>query len=110
MFNYRPTPIQLSWLNPTDHPAIDWLIIDQQIASVNIRIIPGMERLWRLPDSALSFRLLSQEKEAIPEIQHGASDEASIFGCFNNLVKLNDALIAYWSACLAVVRPVGKHY
>jgi len=117
-FGYRPAPVQLAWVNATGHPAIDWVLTDGWMwpgAGPERPVGPGdpseaaAEPPWRLPIGALPFRLPVGpapffHPEA-PEIGPGpaARGEPPTFGCYNNLMKLNDRVIETWAACVRAV-------
>lgn len=96
----KPAPVQASWLGycaSTGLPAVDAFIADRWIAP------PGteqqfVERLERLPDSFLCFSPPRMEVpvSALPAL----SGQGIRWGCFNQLAKMNDEVVAVWSRLL----------
>jgi len=99
-FARKPAPVQVSWLgyfNTTGFPAMDWFFSDPHSSP------PGqeryfVERLLRLPDTRFCYAPpeYSPEVAAPPAAREGRVT----FGCFNNLSKINDRVIALWSRVL----------
>jgi protein O-GlcNAc transferase len=104
LFAWRPAPVQVSWLGycaSTGMAEIDHVLADPWIAP------PGaeaqyVEHVWRLPDTFLCFTPpdLAIEVAPLPALAAGGR---ITFGSFNNLSKLNAAVIALWSRVLAAV-------
>lgn len=100
LFAHKPSPVQASWLGyfaSTGVNEIDYFIADHYVASSqeddNFR-----EKIYRLPHSWLCFTKPNYELtiNTLPAIENGFIT----FGCFNNLNKLNDDVIALWSELL----------
>ena len=103
VFAWKPAPIQATWLGypaTTGVREIDYLIADEwtlpQSEEVNFT-----ERVWRLPRSYLCFTPPSHDVEVGPLPASG--NGYVTFGCFNNLIKMNDAVVALWSRILTAV-------
>jgi predicted O-linked N-acetylglucosamine transferase (SPINDLY family) len=103
MFAWKPAPVQASWLGylgTTGVAAMDYLIADP-------RTLPETEeahfteKIWRLPETYLCFTPPEGDVQvsALPAIANGFIT----FGCFNNLTKINDAVVALWARVLASV-------
>lgn len=101
VFAFKPAPIQVSWLGytaTTGLSSIDWLICDE-VSVPDVEAETCSERLWRIPGSRLCF--------TPPEVEVPVTDPPLLregrptFGCFNNLAKLNDTVIALWARLLA---------
>ena len=96
----RPAPIQISWLgypNTTGMSAIDYRLTDA------IADPPGAERLHteelvRLEGGLTRYRPPDDAPEAGP--LPAAATGPVTFGSLNNLVKLNDQVIALWARVL----------
>lgn len=99
-FAWKPAPVQVSWLGyfaTTGVPAIDYLIADPYT------LPPEQEKyftesIWRLPETRLCFTAPTEPVAvaALPALTNGHIT----FGCFNNLSKLNDEVVALWSRLL----------
>ncbi|MGF6752778.1 tetratricopeptide repeat protein [Paraburkholderia sp. GAS42] len=103
MFAWKPAPVQVSWLGyfaTTGVGAIDYILGDRYVLQAH-EASHFVERAWRLPDSYLCFT------PPTPEIPLGprpmSTSGAVTFGCFNHLVKLNDAVVALWARVLHAV-------
>lgn len=103
VFAWKPAAVQVSWLGyfaTTGVAEIDYVLCDPHVAP------PGEERhftetLWRLPECYLCFTPpeAAPAVAPLPALRHGVVT----FGCFNNLSKINDAVIALWAGVLAAV-------
>jgi protein O-GlcNAc transferase len=103
MFAGKPAPIQCTWLGyvgTTGLSEIDYIIADRFV-------IPPQEdglyreQPFRLPNSYLCFTPPSEDIAVGPlPILRG---EGPTFGCFNNLLKINGAVVDLWSTLLAAV-------
>jgi protein O-GlcNAc transferase len=103
MFAWKPAPVQLSWLGyfaTTGLPAMDYFLADPWT------LPPGQEpffteHVWRLPETRLCFTAPEADVEvnALPALEHGHVT----FGCFNNLSKMNDAVVQLWARVLQAV-------
>lgn len=103
VFARRPAPVQASWIgwiDTTGLPAIGHLISDQ------VEVPEGSEghfteKLVRLPTGAMCYAPPPDAPAvAPPPVTLGA---APTFGCFNNLSKVNDAVVALWARLLQAV-------
>ena len=100
MFAWKPAPVQAAWLGyfaTTGLSAIDYLIADRHT------LPPGedgdyVERIWRLPETRLCFSEPDADIAVGPLPAH--SNGYVTFGCFNNLSKINDAVVALWARIL----------
>jgi predicted O-linked N-acetylglucosamine transferase (SPINDLY family) len=100
VFAWRPAPVQVTWLGyfaTTGLREIDWKIGDPWVTP---REEEGhfVERVWRLPGSCYCFAPIdgAPAVAALPCLANGHVT----YGCFNNLIKLNDEVIALWSRVL----------
>lgn len=103
VFSYKPAPVQVTWLGyvaTTGVAEIDYLLADPYV-------VPPCdeshftERIWRLPETYLCFTPHKEEFEvsALPALTNGYIT----FGCFNNIIKINDAVIALWAQILTAI-------
>ena len=104
VFAYKPAPVQVSWLGyfaTTGVEEIDYLLGDPYVTPV-AEDHHFCERVWRLPETYLCFTppALDIEVGELPAMSNGYVT----FGCFNNLSKLNDAVIALLAKVLHAVK------
>jgi predicted O-linked N-acetylglucosamine transferase (SPINDLY family) len=100
MFAWKPAPVQATWLGflgTTGVSAIDYLIADPWTLPVTEEENFN-EKIWRLPETYLCFTPPSDDipVSALP----AGSDGFITFGCFNNLTKINNAVVALWARLL----------
>ncbi|MBF0461518.1 MAG: tetratricopeptide repeat protein [Magnetococcales bacterium] len=103
MFAWKPAPVQISWLGycaTTGVAAMDYFLGDAIT-------LPGgdnnqfVEKPWCLPDCYLCF---TPPDLAIPLAPLPACTQGVVtFGCFNNLAKVTDAVVACWAQILMAV-------
>lgn len=103
VFSWKPAPVQVAWLGyfaTTGVAEIDYLLGDPRVAP------PAEEHhfsetLWRLPDAYYCF---SPPDEAVmPSILPALDCGRITFGCFNNIAKMNDAVVNLWAEVLRSV-------
>ena len=96
MFALKPAPVQVSWLGylgTTGISAIDYVLADAwtmpEADEANFS-----ETVWRLPKSYLCFSPpnLGVDTAPLPAL----NNSYVTFGCFNDLSKLNDAVVELW--------------
>jgi len=103
VFAWKPAPVQVSWLGyfaTTGVTAIDYLIADPwTLPETEERYFT--EKIWRLPETRLCFTPpdINVDVTSLPALSNGYIT----FGCFNNLVKMNDHVVSLWSRVLASV-------
>ena len=103
VFAWKPAPVQVTWLGylaTTGVGAIDYLIADAWTLPVSEEA-NFTESVWRLPASYVCFTppVNAAQAGSLPALSNGHVT----FGCFNNLSKVNDAVVALWSRVLAAV-------
>jgi protein O-GlcNAc transferase len=103
LFAWKPAPIQATWLGylgTTGVAAIDYLIADAwTLPESEERHFT--EQIWRLPESYVCFTPPAS-KTPVNELP-AANNGYITFGCFNNLSKVNDSVVALWSRVLQAV-------
>lgn len=103
VFAWKPAPVQVSWLGyfaTTGLKAIDYLLADP----VSVRPDEASlfaETVWRLPETRLCFTTPADSPE-VSELP-ASTNGAVTFGCFNNLSKINDAVVSLWCRILNAV-------
>jgi len=103
VFAWKPAPVQVSWLGyfaTTGVSEIDYLIADPWTLPETEEAY-FIEKIWRLPETRLCFTPpdVDVEVSPLPAIANGYIT----FGCFNNLAKMNDDVVALWARVLASV-------
>jgi predicted O-linked N-acetylglucosamine transferase (SPINDLY family) len=103
MFAWKPAPVQASWLGyfaTTGVAAIDYLIADPWTLPPS-EDAHFTEQIWRLPETRLCFTPPEADVAVspLPALTNGHVT----FGCFNNLTKMNDGVVALWSRVLQAV-------
>ena len=103
IFAMRAAPVQMSWLgyfNTTGLPAIDYLISDP------VSSPPGdsqrfTETVLRLPQVRLCYQ--APDYAPPPSPAPATRNGFITFGTFNQVSKINDAVVALWSKILHVI-------
>jgi len=98
MFALKPAPVQVSWLGyfaTTGLPGMDYLLADSVSVPESHRE-HFTETVWYLPETRLCFtppaNRTGLELTPLPAVQNGYIT----FGCFQNLTKVNNAVLAAW--------------
>lgn len=103
IFAYKPAPVQASWLGyfaTTGVAEIDYFIGDSFVAPYGEEK-HFVERVIRFPETYFCFTPPQSEIEVgpLPALKNGYVT----FGCFNNLAKINSAVVDLWAKVLNVV-------
>lgn len=95
---WKPAPLQMTWLGyfaTTGVAAIDYLLADRVSVPESQRD-QFTETVWYLPDGRFCFTPPADgarfRTTPLPALRNGGIT----FGCFQNLLKLNDAVLAAW--------------
>ena len=100
LFAMKPAPLQVAWLGyfaTTGVAEMDYLIADPvTLPATQERYFS--EKIWRMPETRLCFSRPDVEIDVspLPALTNGYVT----FGCFNNLAKMNDGVVALWSRIL----------
>ncbi len=102
LFARRAAPVQASWIgysHTTGLPAMDFVITDADTSP------PGTEgwyteRLVRLPRGRFCYGPPDEAPDPGPPPMLATAGVGATFGSFNNLAKVNDEVVAVWSALL----------
>lgn len=99
LFAWKPAPLQIAWLGyfgTTGVAAIDYLLADPWSLPPDGQA-RFTEKICELPHTRLCFTPPSMA----PEV--AALPDGMSFGCFNNLSKMGDEVVALWSRVLQAV-------
>jgi predicted O-linked N-acetylglucosamine transferase (SPINDLY family) len=103
VFSWKPAPIQASWLGyfaTTGIAEMDYVLADI-VGVPEARQGQFTETVWYLPDTRLCFTPFKVE---IPVAELPALKNSCItFGCFQNLSKVGDEVLALWGDILAAL-------
>ncbi|MHB1238086.1 MAG: O-linked N-acetylglucosamine transferase, SPINDLY family protein, partial [Gallionella sp.] len=103
VFAWKPAPVQVTWLGlpaTTGVAEMDYVLGDPHA-------IPAehenhfSETVWRMPDSYVCLTVPTSPVNVAP--LPGLSTGYVTFGSFNNLTKMNDAVVAVWARILKLV-------
>ena len=103
MFAWKPAPVQVTWLGyfaTTGVAAIDYLIADPWTLP-DSEEVNFSETIWRLPETRLCFTPPAEALEVAP--LPALSNDFITFGCFNNLTKMNDQVVALWARIFVAI-------
>jgi predicted O-linked N-acetylglucosamine transferase (SPINDLY family) len=97
---WKPAPVQVSWLGywaSTGLATIDYILVDPHSLPPD-EVADYVEQPWYLPDTRLCFTPPHDAAGLAPPpaLRNGYVT----FGCFNNPVKINDAVAALWARIL----------
>ena len=103
LFSWRPAPVQVTWLGyfaTTGMAEIDAILADCHMVPPEEEA-HFTERVWHLPETHWCF---TPPAEAGPVSPLPAQASGIVtFGCFNNLTKVNDGVVALWARVLQAV-------
>lgn len=107
VFAWKPAPVQVSWLGylgTTGLAAMDYILADPWALPAGEED-QFTETPWRLPETYICFSPpdLPVEVAPLPALNKGHVT----FGCFNNLNKITDDVVACWARVLQAV-PEGR--
>lgn len=107
VFARRPAPIQMTWLGywaTTGVQHMDYVLGDPYVAPIGEEW-HFLEQIWRMPETYICFTApdVPVEVATTPCLEQGYIT----FGCFNNLAKVNEHVIAVWAAILNAL-PTAK--
>ena len=103
VFAYKPAPVQATWLGyfaTTGVKEIDYIIGDPYVTPES-EADHFVEKIWALPETYCCFSPPrgAPQVTALPALANGFVT----FGCFNNLAKVNERVIALWARVLQAV-------
>jgi protein O-GlcNAc transferase len=103
VFAWKPAPVQVSWLGyfaTTGVAAIDYLIADPWTLPISEES-SFTEKVWRMPQTRLCFT--PPDVAVAVSLLPALSNPYVTFGCFNNLSKMNNVVVALWARILNAV-------
>lgn len=100
LFARKPAPIQVAWLGywaTTGLQAMDYILCDPHAIPAD-EVHHFVEQPWYLPETRLCF---TPPTDAIlPGPAPALANGYVTFGCFNNLTKMTDSVVALWARVL----------
>lgn len=99
IFAEKPAPVQVSWaayLASSGIPEIDYILGDPNVTPHDHKNL-YVEKIYQLPNIWCS---LSTSDLSKVNLKQRLIDENIIFGCFNNIKKINKDVIFAWSQIL----------
>ncbi len=96
VFAWKPAPVQASWLGyfaTTGVAEMDYLLADA-VGVPEAQRAQFTESVWYLPDTRLCFTAPAAELAVTP--LPALSKGRLTFGCFQNLTKVNEEVLAAW--------------
>ena len=103
IFARKPAPIQISWLGyfaSTGLPEIDYILGDPYVTPLT-DADHFVETIWQLPETYLCFTPPDDELAVAP--LPASTNGFITFGCFNNLARMTDEVVAVRAAILHAV-------
>ena len=103
IFAWKPAPVQVSWLGyfaTTGMAEMDYLLADR-VGVPESQRKNFTEAVWYLPDTRLCFTAPAAAVPVapLPALQNGYIT----FGCFQNLSKVGDEVLAAWGKIFAAL-------
>lgn len=98
IFAWKPAPVQVSWLGyfaSTGVHGMDYLLADKTSVPESHRS-HFTETIWYLPDTRLCFTPPTPREKLKPTPLPALRSGYITFGCFQNLSKINNGLLAVW--------------
>ena len=102
LFAWKPAPVQVSWLGyfaSTGVPGIDYLLADP-ISVPESQREQFTETIWYLPDTRLCFTAPATDAQQALKPPPAAQNGFITFGCFQNVRKISDDVLAVWGTIL----------
>jgi predicted O-linked N-acetylglucosamine transferase (SPINDLY family) len=99
IFVEKPAPVQVSWaayLASSGIPEIDYILGDPNVTPTDHKNL-YVEKIYQLPNI---WCPLSTSDLSDINLKQRIADENIIFGCFNNIKKINKDVIFAWSQIL----------
>jgi protein O-GlcNAc transferase len=103
VFAWKPAPVQASWLGyfaTTGVAEMDYLLADE-VGVPEAQQDQFTESVWYLPDTRLCFTAPGVDLPVAP--LPALSNGRITFGCFQNLAKLGDGVLAAWGEIFAAL-------
>jgi protein O-GlcNAc transferase len=103
VFVWKPAPVQASWLGyfaTTGVAEMDYLLADE-VGVPEAQQYQFTESIWYLPDTRLCFTAPNVDITVapLPTLSNGMTT----FGCFQNLAKVGDEVLALWGNIFAAL-------
>jgi protein O-GlcNAc transferase len=105
LFCWKAAPIQLSWLGffaSTGVPEMDYLIADETGVPEALKV-NFSESIRYLQDTRLCFTEPPGGATLVPGPLPALKNGYTTFGCYQNMTKLNDEVLALWGKVFAAI-------
>ncbi|MBK5276957.1 MAG: tetratricopeptide repeat protein [Desulfuromonadales bacterium] len=103
LFSMKPAPVQVTWAGyagTTGLSAMDWLLSDHFESPIGAELYCS-EQIYRMPRDYISYR--PPDYAPFVSVLPATINGFVTFGCFNNLVKINQAVLQLWGEILKSV-------
>ncbi len=101
VFAKKPAPLQVGWIGywgSTGLAAMDYVLVDPVSVPVDEERW-FVEKVWRLPHLRYCFSIPPKAPEV--SISPCIQSQKITFGCYQNLIKINDEVLKLWANILA---------
>ncbi len=105
VFAWKAAPVQASWLGywaSTGVPGMDYLLADP-VSVPEAQRAHFTEQVWYLPDTRLCFTAPAAASHLMPTALPALEKGHVTFGSFQNLSKVNEAVLAAWGRIFAAL-------
>lgn len=105
LFAWKAAPLQVAWLGyfaSTGIAAIDYVLVDEVSVTADEHT-HFTERIWRLPETRLCFTPPANDEAGEVAVLPALNRGHVTFGSFQNMIKLDDPVLALWAHVLAAV-------
>lgn len=100
-FAKKPAPVQVSWIGywgSTGLSSIDYVLADPVSVPASEEHW-FVEKIWRMPSLRYCFSIPLSAPEV--SVAPCLNSQSVVFGCYQNLVKINDEVLKCWAAILS---------
>lgn len=109
LFAWKPAPVQVTWLGyfaSTGLAEMDYILVDP-VSVPEMHQGHFTEKVWYLPETRLCFTPPGLEEDLPLSPLPALASGRLTFGCFQNLAKINDEVLAVWGKILRLLPQAG---